>query len=135
MEVCLTCEELSGEDDLGELQGGPMYVIQEGLGKKFKPLAVLFSSAGLIGCLPMFQANQLTQYIRDSVFLPLGMFSSNPFMGNVVTGALIAILVAGVIFGGIKRIGLVAGRIVVMVIIAIMISFIFGISLENITGF
>ena len=119
--TCTLAILFRGEDDLGELQGGPMYVIQEGLGQKFKPLAVLFSSAGLIGCLPMFQANQLTQYIRDSVFLPLGMFSSNPFMGNVVTGILIAILVAGVIFGGIKRIGLVAGRIVpIMVLIYLL---------------
>ncbi len=70
----------------GELQGGPMYVIQEGLGPKFKPFAVLFSMAGLVGCLPMFQANQLTQFIRDSVFSPLGMFTSDPFIGNVVTG-------------------------------------------------
>ena len=119
--TCTLAILFRGEDDLGELQGGPMYVIQEGLGQKFKPLAVLFSTAGLIGCLPMFQANQLTQYIRDSVFLPLGMFSSNPFMGNVVTGILIAILVAGVIFGGIKRIGLVAGRIVpIMVFIYLL---------------
>lgn len=119
--TCTLAILFRGEDDLGEIQGGPMYVIQEGLGQKFKPLAVLFSTAGLIGCLPMFQANQLTQYIRDSVFLPLGMFSSNPFMGNVITGILIAMLVAGVIFGGIKRIGLVAGRIVpIMVLIYLL---------------
>ncbi len=119
--TCTLAILFRGKDDLGELQGGPMYVIQEGLGQKFKPLAVMFSTAGLIGCLPMFQANQLTQYIRDSVFLPLGIFSSNPFMGNVITGTLIAILVAGVIFGGIKRIGLVAGRIVpIMVLIYLL---------------
>ena len=52
-----------GKDDRGEIQGGPMYVIETGLGKDFRPLAVLFSSAGLIGCLPMFQANQLTQFV------------------------------------------------------------------------
>jgi AGCS family alanine or glycine:cation symporter len=107
-----------------------MYVIQEGLGQKFKPLAVLFSTAGLIGCLPMFQANQLTQFIRDSVFLPLGMFSSNPFMGNVVTGILIAILVAGVIFGGIKRIGLIAGRIVPLMVLIYLLGGL-GILIKN----
>ena len=128
--TCTLAILFRGEDDLGELQGGPMYVIQEGLGQKFKPLAVLFSSAGLIGCLPMFQANQLTQYIRDSVFLPLGMFSSNPFMGNVVTGILIAILVAGVIFGGIKRIGLVAGRIVPLMVLIYLLGGL-GILIKN----
>jgi AGCS family alanine or glycine:cation symporter len=128
--TCTLAILFRGEDDLGELQGGPMYVIQEGLGQKFKPLAVLFSSAGLIGCLPMFQANQLTQYIRDSVFLPLGMFSSNPFMGNVITGILIAILVAGVIFGGIKRIGLVAGRIVPLMVLIYLLGGV-GILIKN----
>jgi len=128
--TCTLAILFRGEDDLGELQGGPMYVIQEGLGQKFKPLAVLFSTAGLIGCLPMFQANQLTQYIRDSVFLPLGIFSSNPFIGNVVTGVLIAILVAGVIFGGIKRIGLVAGKIVPLMVVIYLLGGL-GILIKN----
>ena len=47
-----------GKDDNGEIQGGPMYVISEGLGDKFKPLATLFSIAGLFGCFVLFQANQ-----------------------------------------------------------------------------
>jgi AGCS family alanine or glycine:cation symporter len=107
-----------------------MYVIQEGLGPKFKPFAVLFSMAGLVGCLPMFQANQLTQFIRDSVFSPLGMFTFNPFIGNVVTGILIAMLVAGVIFGGIKRIGLVAGRIVPLMVLIYLLGGV-GILIKN----
>ena len=49
-----------GKDTSGKVQGGPMYYITEGLGKKWKPLAIFFSLAGLIGCTPMFQANQLT---------------------------------------------------------------------------
>jgi AGCS family alanine or glycine:cation symporter len=107
-----------------------MYVIQEGLGPKFKPLAVLFSTAGLVGCLPMFQANQLTQFIRDSVYSPLGIFSTDPFLGNVVTGILIAILVSGVIFGGIKRIGLVAGRIVPLMVLIYLLGGV-GILIKN----
>ena len=51
-----------GKDDSGVVQGGPMYVIMEGLGKNWKPLAVFFSIAGLFGSLPIFTANQLTQY-------------------------------------------------------------------------
>jgi AGCS family alanine or glycine:cation symporter len=78
----------------------------------------------------MFQANQLTQFIRDSVFLPLGMFSSNPFLGNVVTGILIAIFVAGVIFGGIKRIGLIAGRIVPLMVLIYLLGGL-GILIKN----
>ena len=36
-----------GKDDAGETQGGPMYMITEGLGKKWKPLAVFFSVLAL----------------------------------------------------------------------------------------
>ena len=36
-----------GKDDAGETQGGPMYMITEGLGRKWKPLAVFFSIFGL----------------------------------------------------------------------------------------
>ncbi|MDP5044841.1 MAG: alanine:cation symporter family protein, partial [Leeuwenhoekiella sp.] len=46
-----------GKDDAGELQGGPMYFIMEGLGKAWKPLAILFSVAGLVGALPIFNVN------------------------------------------------------------------------------
>ena len=38
-----------GKDDRNEVQGGPMYVITKGLGKRMKPLAVVFSVAGMVG--------------------------------------------------------------------------------------
>ena len=39
-----------GKDDRGNIQGGPMYYIENGLGKKYKPLSIMFSLAGLVGC-------------------------------------------------------------------------------------
>ena len=101
-----------GKDDRGEIQGGPMYVIEEGLGKSYKPLAILFSVAGLIGCLVLFQANQLAQLVRDLVYVPNGFFSESALTGDLTTGILAAGMVSMVIFGGIKRIGLVASRLV-----------------------
>lgn len=53
--TCTLAVMYRGKDSKGHLQGGPMYVITEGLGKKWRPLAVFFSLAGLIGCLPAFQ--------------------------------------------------------------------------------
>ena len=53
-----------GKDSEGKTQGGPMYFIVEGLGKSWKPLAVFFSLCGLIGALPVFNVNQLTQAIN-----------------------------------------------------------------------
>ena len=56
-----------GYDSENVLQGGPMYVIEHGMGKKFKFLSYWFSIAGLVGCLSLLQANQLTQIMSDYV--------------------------------------------------------------------
>ena len=81
-----------------------MYFIEEGLGKNYKPLSLMFSISGLFGSLVFFQANQLSQIIRDFVYAPLSIFQNNIFIGNFFTGILVAMLVGIVIFGGIKRI-------------------------------
>jgi|APSaa5957512576_1039674.scaffolds.fasta_scaffold00945_5 AGCS family alanine or glycine:cation symporter len=106
-----------GKDDNGETQGGPMYVIHEALNSKFRFLAVLFSVAGLFGCLALFQVNQLTQIVRDEIFIPNGMFVDSAMTGNLIFGIFVAILVAMVIFGGIRRIGIVASRMVPAMVI------------------
>ena len=92
-----------GRDSTGMLQGGPMYVIREALPKPLYPLAVLFSLAGLIGTLPMFQANQLTALIQSTVFS-----GNEPTWSPLVTGILLACVVGSVIFGGLPRVANVA---------------------------
>ena len=94
-----------GLDSEGNLQGGPMYVIREALPKSFYPLAVLFSAAGMIGTLPMFQANQLTALIGQTVFN-----GAPPAWSGFVTGLILAVLVGIVIFGGLPRVAKVAVR-------------------------
>ena len=101
-----------GKDDQGEIQGGVMYYIEEGLGEKYKPLALMFAISGMIGCTIFFQANQLSQIIREYFYNPSGVFQSNIFLGDLITGILVASLVSVVIFGGIKRIAIVASKMV-----------------------
>ncbi|MBG28526.1 MAG: sodium/alanine symporter [Opitutae bacterium] len=104
-----------GKDDTGQVQGGPMYFIVEGLGPKWKPLAVMFCACGLFGCLPLLQSNQLTEIVRTMFFEPNEWFVDTQDavnLGNGLFGALLAALVGLVIFGGIKRIGRVAGWLV-----------------------
>ena len=122
-----------GKDDQGNVQGGPMYVIETALSSKFKPLAIIFSVAGLVGCLPMFQANQLTQTIREEIFVPMGLFTGSAALGNGVVGVIIACVVAGVIFGGIKRIGLVASRLVPFMVLLYLFAGVL-IIMKNITA-
>jgi len=100
-----------GYDSNGELQGGPMYVIEQGMGKKFKFLSYWFSIAGLVGCLSLLQVNQLTQILSDQ------LTKVNPEIGRGISldltiGIIIALLVSAVIFGGLKRIADVASKVV-----------------------
>ncbi len=119
-----------GKDTSGKIQGGPMYYITEGLGKKWKPLAMFFCLAGLIGCLPLFQANQLTQILRDTVFAEHNLLGYDIFilsgtiitetgfrLSDILTGLILVALVSLVIFGGIKRIGHVAARLVPLMVL------------------
>lgn len=99
-----------GVDTAGVVQGGPMYVIEEGMGKKWKPLAVLFSVAGVLGLLAIFQANQLTAVFRSVMLQPYGLDHGENT--KWVLGISMMIIVAIVILGGIKRIAAVASRLV-----------------------
>ncbi len=111
-----------GKDSNGHLEGGPMYVVTEGLGKKWRPLAVFFSVAGLFGALPIFQANQLTQVIREVVLVPNGLAGSNAFYANLAIGLTLVVITSLVIFGGIQRIGNVAAKMVPGMVITYMLA-------------
>jgi len=110
-----------GKDEDGEVQGGPMYVIMEGLPKSLHFLAYLFGVAGLFGCVAIFQANQLTQIIQNQVFVPFGIFSQNPMFGQLMIGVFLAGVISLVIFGGIRRIGQVASRLVPAMVLLYML--------------
>lgn len=81
----------------GTVSGGPMYYIERGLGKKWKPLAIFFA-VGLM--LTSFmtgnavQANTLADQVESK-------FGLSPY----ITGLFSVVFVAFIIFGGIKRIG------------------------------
>lgn len=121
--TCTLAILFRGKDSRGDIQGGPMYVIMEGLGSKWKPLAVLFALGGLFGPLPIFQANQLTQILRDVIYEPAGWgVDGGFFMANFLTGIVLAGLVSLVIFGGIKRIGHVAARMVPFMVVLYFFS-------------
>ncbi|MBT5873626.1 MAG: alanine:cation symporter family protein [Candidatus Latescibacteria bacterium] len=110
-----------GQDSLGHTQGGPMYVVVEGLGKAWKPLASFFCIVGVIGCLPLLQVNQLVQVIRDVIFVPMGVAdASSHFWFDFFAGIVLVMLVGTVIFGGISRIADVSSRVVPAMVILYM---------------
>lgn len=118
-----------GKDSSGELQGGPMYVIREALGKKWQPMAVLFCICCMVGSLPIFQANQLAQAIVDIGLKPLGLQekfvsigSANISATKLFIGLALVVLCSMVILGGIRRIGSWAGRLVPIMIVLHFVS-------------
>ena len=99
----------------GEYVGGPMYYIKNGLGKNWQWLAVLFS---LFGTLTVFgtgnatQVNTITAAI-DSALLNFHVLGEGNFgTVNLVIGIIIAVLVALILLGGIKRIGKVTEKLI-----------------------
>lgn len=109
-----------GKDSEGNIQGGPMYFITEGLGNKWKPLAVFFSVCGLIGALPVFNVNQLKQAINDILLIPMGYEVT--LQSNLLIGLALIIITSIVIIGGLKRISAVASKLVPLMVLVYMIS-------------
>jgi alanine or glycine:cation symporter, AGCS family len=116
--TCTLAVMYRNKDAEGNTQGGPMYVITNGLSKFWRPLAVFFALAGLVGTLPAFTANQLTQTLVD-VF-PIAGF--NPFYYKLGIGLVLALLASIVIFGGIHRIGEVASKLVPFMVLLYFVA-------------
>ncbi len=109
-----------GVDSAGKKQGGPMYFIVNGLGKKWFPMAMFFSFCGMVGALPVFNVNQLTQAINDIVLKPNGFEIS--LFSNAIIGSILIILTSIVILGGLKRISRVSARLVPFMVGVYIIS-------------
>lgn len=112
-----------GKDSSGQWQGGPMYVIREALPKWTHWLSILFCLCGLLGVLPIFQSNQLTQIVRDVVFIPMGWATAEAhFTSDFMFGVGVMILVSAVIFGGLQRIVMLASKIVPFMVVVYVAS-------------
>ena len=93
------------KDENGQISGGPMHYILNGMGEKYKPLAIFFAFSGilvaLLGIGTFTQVNAITDAINSS-------FGINP----KITGIILAILVGLIVFGGLQSISKVATKIV-----------------------
>lgn len=102
--TCTLAIMFRGYDSQGKLQGGPMYVIREGLSSSWRPLAYFFALAGLIGTMPVFQINQLVQIIRGQLAIPAGLTSADAHFGfDLIVGCGLALLVFIVGIGKLPR--------------------------------
>ena len=119
---------------VGDWVGGPMYYIKNGLKKHWHWLAILFA---LFGVLTVFgtgnatQVNTITTAI-DSALLNFNIIpESSTKVVNLVIGIIVAILVAMILLGGVKRIGRVTERLIpFMALLYIVLAF--GVIILNI---
>lgn len=103
------------KDANGDISGGPMYYIVNGMGKKWRPLAILFALSGILVALfgigTFAQVNSITSSIEHT-------FGFSP----KVLSILMSMIVAFIIFGGIKSISKVAEKIVPFMAIIYIIA-------------
>ena len=101
--------------DTGEWVGGPMYYIKNGLGRRWQFLAVLYALFGVLTVFGTGNATQVNTIVAavDTALLEYGLVGGSflPTL-NLIVGILVAVLVALVLLGGIKRIGSVSEKLV-----------------------
>ena len=103
-------------DSNGQVSGGPMYYIEKGLGKKFKPLAIFFAVSGILVALLGIGTFSQVNSISSSLNTVAGVDPR-------ITSMVVAVLVAIIVFGGIKSISKVAEKVVpVMAIVYILLT-------------
>ena len=106
-------------NESGDWVGGPMYYIRNGLGKKFNWLACLFCVLGALaafGIGNMTQVNTIATSINTAIdsfggttaAYTMELFGQTVPVSSLMVGAVVAMIVGMVLFGGIKRIGAVA---------------------------
>lgn len=99
----------------GDLVGGPMYYIKNGLNKKWHFLAYLFAAFGVLAVFGTGNATQVNT-ITTAIDSALSSFNALPAdavkLVNLIIGVALAIIIALILIGGIKRIGNVTSKLV-----------------------
>lgn len=104
-----------GKNANGEYVGGPMYYIKRGLDKKFHWLASLYAFFGILAVFGTGNATQVNTIVTaiNTPMLNYGIFKEeNLFVSNLIIGIVIALLVAMVLLGGVKRLGSVTEKLI-----------------------
>lgn len=126
-------------NEKGELVGGPMYYIKNGLGKKWYFLAVLFAGFGILtvfGTGNATQVNTITAAINSALLNFHVISQDSVTASNWIIGIIIMLLVGSVLLGGIKRIGSVSEKLVpFMAILYIVLALgVVLINIKNVPG-
>lgn len=99
-------------NDAGHYVGGPMYMIEYGMGRRWKWLASLYCFFGVVAAFGVGNATQVNA-VLDGVNTALEAFGGHGTRGtNLLLGLLLACVTAYLLLGGASRIGRVAEMLV-----------------------
>ncbi|MBQ8768425.1 MAG: sodium:alanine symporter family protein [Oscillospiraceae bacterium] len=96
----------------GEWVGGPMYMIREGMGKKWLWLAGIYSFFGVVAAFGVGNATQINAVVTGVNSALAAFGGRETVLGNVLMGVILAVIICIMLLGGAKRIGVVAERLV-----------------------
>ncbi|MFY7811721.1 MAG: alanine/glycine:cation symporter family protein [Flavobacterium sp.] len=106
----------------GSIASGPMYYMKNGITGYGKYLALIFATVGMVGVLPMFTSNQLTQALID-VTQVNEYFNLNILNTKIIIGIVLVIITSYVVFGGLQKIVKITSALVpFMVLIYVLVA-------------
>lgn len=93
------------KDEQGNYCGGPMHIIESGLGKSWHPMAMCYCFLGVAAAFGVGNATQVNAVVGSANMAIEFLGGQETKLGNLIIGAVLAALAAAVFLGGFKRIG------------------------------
>ena len=99
-------------NEKGEMVGGPMYMIRNAMGKRWHWLAATYSFFGVVAAFGVGNATQINAVVGSINQTIIAFGGAVTDSGNLLMGIVLAIIIGSMLMGGMKRIGIVAERLV-----------------------
>ena len=99
-------------NEAGEWVGGPMYIIQKGMGERWKWLAGSYAFFGVVAAFGVGNATQVNAVVGSVNQMLSAWGREETAVGNLVMGGILAVLVCGILLGGMAGIGRAAEKLV-----------------------
>ena len=100
------------KNENGEYVGGPMYMIPNGMGARWRWLGTVYCFFGVVAAFGVGNATQINAVVTGVNEALTAFGGEETLLGNLLMGILLAILIASMLLGGMRRIGTIAERLV-----------------------
>ena len=100
------------KNEAGEWVGGPMYMIRNAMGSRWHWLAGVYCFFGVVAAFGVGNATQINTVIGGVNQAVAAFGGTESTLGNLLMGVVLAVLVCGILLGGLKKIGTMAEKLV-----------------------